>query len=142
LSPLGDDCTETEIAALFESEIWPWHGRCTGCHWENGASREDYPSAPLIFTWVAGAEPSHNSMLTMYNMIGLDMIDTVSPADSRLLTKPLEEDATASSSLGVSTGIFHAGGTKIAGTGGGEAEAAFVDFVDWISAYVACYNAG
>ena len=76
-------------------------------------------------------------MMSMYNMIGLDMIDLDTPTESTLLTKPLLEGATQSvEGFGEVTGIWHGGSSKM-GTGDAPEEA-MVNFVEWIQQYVEC----
>jgi hypothetical protein len=75
--------------------------------------------------------------MTMYNMIGLDMVDLDTPTESTLLTKPLTEGATQTiSGFGDVTGIWHGGMSKISAADA--PEEAMVDFVDWIQYYVEC----
>ena len=90
-----------------------------------------------MFLWYDGDDAT-NAMMTMYNMIGLNMIDIENPAESSLVTKPLEQDTTVASSVGPVTGVWHGGGPKIAAPSGSGAEGAFVDFIDFIEIYTTC----
>jgi hypothetical protein len=134
ISPTGG-CTEAELVSSFQHLVMPHHGRCTACHWENGSARDDFEAAPLLF-WYRSDDSTHTAMMTMYNFIGRGVMDVDSPAESTLITKPLEEGTITDSALGPVTGTWHGGGPKIHGAGDGEA--AFSDFVDWIQVYIAC----
>ena len=76
-------------------------------------------------------------MMTMYNMLGLEMINVDVPTESTLLTKPLTEFTTQSiEDFGDVTGIWHGGMSKISAADA--PEEALLDFVDWIQYYVEC----
>ena len=137
LSPI-EGCSEAELVTAYQEKVHAWHGRCSGCHYIGGPYHTHYPDlTPAPFFWFGSDDPRTNAMMTMYNMLGLGMVNVDSPTESTLLTKPLVEGATQHvSGFGDVTGIWHGGGSKISADG--SPEDAMVDFVAWIHLYVAC----
>ena len=136
-SPLGD-CSESSLVDLFEENVQVWHGRCSSCHHVDGTDRDHFPDPiPPAFFWFGSDDERTNAMMTMYNMIGLEMIDLDTPTESTLLTKPLTEGATqAIDGFGDVIGIWHGGMSKMSAADA--PEEAMVDFVEWIQYYVEC----
>ena len=75
-------------------------------------------------------------MMSIYRLIGTQVVDMKNPAASTLLTKPIAEGSIAQSSLGWVTGVWHGGGPKFHTDG--DREDAFFDFASWIEQYGDC----
>lgn len=137
LDPL-EGCDEATLAQGFEDKVWRWHGRCWSCHAAGGEGRDDFPAAPEFYVW-AEEDDALSSLLTMYNVLGLDLVDRTDPAASPLLTKPLAEGYAATTALGTVTGVFHGGGDKFPPDEAGELhDRSMPDFVAWVQQVVEC----
>jgi hypothetical protein len=135
-TPLAD-CSEADLVDSFEALVIPHQGRCSSCHHVDGTDRSHFPDpVPGAFFWFGSDDDRTNAMMTMYNIIGMDLINLDSPPESRLLTKPLYDGMTQTvEGFGDIVGIEHAGGGKM---GGDAPEDAMLDFVEWIQYYVEC----
>jgi hypothetical protein len=136
-TPLAD-CSEADLVDSFETLVQPWHGRCSSCHHVDGTERDHFSEPiPAAFFWFGSEDPTTNAMMTMYNMIGLEMVNLDDPTESTLLTKPLEAFTVQSiEGFGDVMGIDHGGGSKM--TVEPAPEDAMLDFVNWIQYYVEC----
>ncbi len=127
LTPLGA-CSEEVLLQEFEKYVFEWEARCHGCH---SNCKPDYPAPCWLVEDYDKKDPaavSEASMQTMYNVIGIDAIDTDNPDQSLFLLKPASK-----SKLG---GIEHGGGDKFYDT----ADDAYQDFKHWLFQYSACFN--
>ena len=127
LSPLGS-CEEEALLQSFQSKVYKWRGRGHGCH---SNCKPDY-AAPC---WLIYPEDKENeaqvaegSMLSMYNVLGLDFVDFDEPFQSPFLLKPADENK-----LG---GVEHGGGAKFYD----QADDAYQDYKIWLEQYAACYQ--
>lgn len=123
--PMLGACDEETLAAGFAAKVYKWRDRCTHCHAPYGTDANkawDGYKAPL---WLNQNKGVGGSKLTMYAVIGGPYINTASPVDSLLLTKPLAEKA---------GGVWHAGGDKFQNT----KDQSYIDFLAWIKQYAAC----
>jgi hypothetical protein len=111
------------------------HGRCTACHGDNGSAREDDSPAPLRFGYGSDDATTH-AMMSIYSLIGTQVVDMKNPAASTLLTKPIAEGSIAQSSLAWVTGLWHGGGPRLHTDG--DREDALFDFGSWIEQYEDC----
>ena len=132
-SPLGA-CDEDALTELFLDKVMAWEGRCASCHWTDGSGRGANPTAPVFFAQTSDGSWARG---TMYSLIGLGAVDLERPEASELLTKPLAEGASVTTSIGTVVGIAHGGGDKIH-VEDNEAEQTLYDFVDWIAYYADC----
>jgi len=73
-------------------------------------------------------EVLQTAMLSMYNVIGLDVIDIDSPFDSLFITKP--------SSTTTMNGVDHGGGSKFYDI----SDQAYQDYRVWLELYTSCYQ--
>ncbi|MEW5850819.1 MAG: hypothetical protein AB2A00_18685 [Myxococcota bacterium] len=115
ITPLGS-CSESSLASSFYAKVYDFRDRCTACH---AMPHADVVDAPAFFEKEDTLEASLRSM---YNVIGLGAVDVVNPAESTLLTKPLQ---------GV---VEHGGGDKFHDTG----DVTYQSFLSWIVEYSAC----
>ena len=125
-SPLGS-CSETEAVNAFTNYVMKWKGRCHGCH-TNCDEEFDAPCW-LVYDYDKDnpAEVFNASMLSMYNLIGIDAIDVASPYQSTMLLKPLKAEY---------GGMNHGGGDKFADL----ADEAYQDYILWLDYYKNCYD--
>ena len=138
-TPLGT-CTEEALVAEFDAKVYTWKNRCHTCHWVDGEARQnpeaEWDESPAFIDM----DHLRGAARTMYNLIGRGNINLSDPAQSMLLTKPLQEDLIRSTSLGDVTGSYHGGGDKFKVTEGvfDQNQATLDDFADWVGTYVAC----
>lgn len=125
-TPLGS-CQEEDLAQVFEDRVYRWKKRCDHCHI---VCEEDY-LAPcwldLSFEDGDAAGESAASTRTMYNLLGLGVVDVEDPPESLLLLKPLSEAA---------GGVPHGGGAKFTD----RVDPTYQDFLVWIEHYAACWQ--
>jgi hypothetical protein len=120
LNPLGK-CDEDTLAGTYENLVYYWKGRCAACHSLGGAEQEK-TKAPVF--WEMGGD-RQAALRTMYNMLGLKMVDTENPSASTMLTKPLAEEE----------------GGLCAKFKDAE-DISYRDFLKWIEAYAECTKTG
>lgn len=115
-TPLGD-CSEADLGARFETDVYVHRDRCAGCH-SYGAP---YNQGGLAPEWLDPGEDWNAVLATMYNAIGRGYLDETSPEASLLILKPLDE------AVG---GVPHGGGTKIDEWGSATAQG-FLAFAEY-----------
>jgi hypothetical protein len=129
LSPING-CDPAGLVQLFDQKVFSWRGRCVSCHAAYGAGNTTSTPQGLPPTMFYGTQESpegpNDAEFTMFNLIGRGEIDLSTPANSRLLHKPLN-DLPASP---------HGGGTKFQNT----SDQSYLDFLSWITAYDACMS--
>ena len=124
--PMLGGCGEPALAAAFESQVFKWRDRCSHCHSPSG---KDYikSGAP---GWLSADNSSAGSIFSMYNVIGLGLIDKSVAENSSLLLKPLPKS--------MNGGVIHGGGVKFQN----KADVTYIDFLKWIKTYQACVGKG
>jgi hypothetical protein len=127
-SPVGDpmptddpgDCSDLTLEGVFADKVYPWRGRCYACHFDSyDGPPEEAPR------WIATGDCGVASLMTMRNVIDLELVDVAQPESSLLLLKPLAEDV---------GGLQHGGHDKFVGPD----DPAYVDFLYWIERYAEC----
>ncbi len=130
LSPLNG-CDEAGLVQLFDQKVFSWRGRCVSCHATYGANTDPATggAAPKMFYGSQESpEGPDDARFTMFNMIGLQVVNLTTPENSLLLHKPLNDLANNP----------HGGGQKFQD----ESDPAYADFLDWLTAYDACMADG
>lgn len=115
------DCSDLTIESLFRERVYVHRGRCYPCHFES----QDIPGP----NWVQPGPCNEASLASMRWLQASDLIDRDQPANSRLLLKPLAEDA---------GGLEHGGHDKFENVD----DPAYQDFAYWIERWVACEEGG
>jgi hypothetical protein len=102
-------CDPDEGLKRFESKaLGVLEFNCGGCHSAAGAQAEEFPQAPrFLFD-----DPKAGPQLTLKWIMEKPYINIEALEESRLLTRPLEENTTVQTSLGKITGQWHGGGDR------------------------------
>jgi len=111
------DCSDRTLEALFQQRVYAWRGRCSPCHFDS--SKVDAPK------WITTGSCNSASLATMRNVLDGGLVDLESPAQSKLLLKPLAEAA---------GGIQHGGHDKFSSS----EDAAYLDIRAWIERRAEC----
>ena len=126
LTPLGG-CAEETLLATWTDKVFEWRSRCHGCH---SNCKPDYAAPCWLIDDFDKNDPEQlalASMQSMYNVIGMSVIDVQEPLKSLFLTKPASK-----TNLG---GVTHGGGDKFYDA----SDDAYQDFRDWLFVYSSCY---
>lgn len=120
-SPDSSDCSSQARENVFLQTVYAWRGRCFPCHYlGTDLGPEEAPR------WIVGGDScGAGALASRDNLFGLDVVDWDAPAMSRLLLKPLAEDA---------GGVVHGGHDKFDDT----EDPAYVAFLRWIEYEKAC----
>ena len=125
VKPMIGACDEATLVASFNTKVFKWKSRCDHCHSPAGKDTNKsfggFKPTPFLYP----AEGLIGAKFTMYNVIGINSLDVVTPVQSTLLTKPLAEDA---------GGVWHGGGDKFEDT----KDKSYIDFLAWIQQFAAC----
>lgn len=135
--PCGEElaygrCSEDLLVERFEEQVQPWleASGCASCHADTGELADDFPAATRYLT----VNDLAAARMTLLGVLQHDVVDAVSPTDSKLLTKPLAEGVVAETPFGSVTGTVHSGGTYFDAGAGDE----WSQLVDWVGFYHAC----
>ena len=106
--------------------VMKWKGRCHGCHTD---CEKDF-EAPCWLMYDYDKEDQEAayqaSLISMYNLIGIDAIEVNDPLKSLMLLKPMKV---------ANGGVQHGGGDKFTGP----EDEAYQDFALWLEFYASCY---
>ena len=114
-------CGDEPQAQAFLDWVFPSQGRCGHCHAKDGAIA-GVAGAP---TWIEGKRNLHGAHKTIRNAYELGMINLDDPANSRMLLKPLKQEA---------GGIKHGGGGKFVD----RTDELYVSMLTWITMQAEC----
>jgi hypothetical protein len=110
-------CDAVVLEELFQRRVYAWRDRCSPCHFDD--QKIDAPK------WIATGPCDLASLKTMHAVVNGGLVNRTDPTQSLLLVKPLAEAA---------GGIEHGGHDKFADA----SDAAYVDFLSWITREAAC----
>lgn len=133
VGPQIGNCNESDVLAAFDANVYGILSMgCAACHSPLGEDADkDDPG-----WWV----DESSSLATLYNVIGESgMLDVAFPNQSELITKPLPDDESVASKLGIFVGVEHAGGPKLT-PGTENFQPRFDAFVDFIEYYASCFT--
>ncbi len=116
------DCSRTTLERLFRGTVYKNRGRCSPCHFETSTAVEE---APGFIAERGSCQVA--SLATMLRVTGSGYIDTQSPQESLILTKPLPESE---------GGIRHGGHDKFVN----QSDDAYREFSYFIERYVNCQD--
>ncbi len=111
------DCSDYTREALFRHKVYAWRDRCYPCHFDS--SKQKAPK------WITTGPCALASLATLRNVQEGEFLSLEQPAASRLLLKPLAEDA---------GGVEHGGHDKFASVD----DPAYRDFLYWIEREAEC----
>ncbi|MGE0324137.1 MAG: hypothetical protein AB7K71_40125 [Polyangiaceae bacterium] len=115
-------CSDKELEQLFSDTIYRWRGRCYPCHFDSTKPEADAPK------WINASQVCDvASLATLRNIQHSGYIRTDQPERSKLLLKPLAEEA---------GGIKHGGHTKFKD----QEDVAYQAFLYFIQRYADCEN--
>ncbi len=114
-------CSDTELEQAFYQDVYAWRGRCYPCHFDTEPKADE-----LAPRWLSAAGNCQTgSAASFKRLLTLGLVDTDTPAESLLLTKPLDVSQ---------GGIKHGGGNKFEGV----EDPAYVSFLRFVEHYAEC----
>lgn len=121
------DCSDRTLELLWKEKVFAWRGRCFPCHFQS--HDDEFEAVGEVAEpppWIVDEGACDSiSLATLRNAEERGFFDPSDPLQSKLLTKPLEEE------LG---GVEHGGGPKMHSTD----EAAYIDFVAFLTRWADC----
>ncbi|MCA9644303.1 MAG: hypothetical protein KC492_26595 [Myxococcales bacterium] len=115
-------CGDKDLEQLFSDTIYRWRGRCYPCHFDSTKPEADAPK------WINASQVCDvASLATLRNIEHSGYIRTDQPERSKILLKPLAEEA---------GGIKHGGHTKFKD----QEDIAYQAFLYFIQRYADCKN--
>lgn len=112
-------CDPLTLEAAFSAKVYAWRGRCGPCHYANTETGLEAPR------WIDVGSCDVASLQSLRNVVEAGYLDAENPAQSLLLTKPLDED------LG---GLEHGGHGKFHALD----DPAYLDMLAWIERWASC----
>jgi hypothetical protein len=113
-------CSDRELEAMFERDVYAWRGRCFPCHFENQPRNE---SAPRFIRTEGNCATA--SLETLRQIVASGYLDLDAPDRSLLLLKPLSQ---------YGGGVPHEGDQKF----DGRKDPAYESFLRFIARYSEC----